>query len=82
MFLYLAYTAPHLPLQVPDEYFQMYKGKIKNRKRKLYAGMVTYLDEAIGNLTETLKDEGMWNDTVFIFTSGRLYPGVLKVSFE
>eukprot|EP00057_Strongylocentrotus_purpuratus_P010841 XP_011665315.1 PREDICTED: arylsulfatase B [Strongylocentrotus purpuratus] len=69
MFMYLSYQAPHLPFEVPDEYFVSYRGKINNRNRRTYAGMVTMLDESIGKLTDTLKEEGLWNDTVFIFST-------------
>eukprot|EP00057_Strongylocentrotus_purpuratus_P007148 XP_011661622.1 PREDICTED: arylsulfatase B-like [Strongylocentrotus purpuratus] len=69
MFMYLSYQAPHLPFEVPDEYFVSYRGKINNRNRRTYAGMVTMLDESIGQLTDTLKEEGLWNDTVFIFST-------------
>ena len=31
--------------------------------------MVTAMDEAIGNVTETLKKKGIFNDTLIIFTA-------------
>ncbi|XP_041480024.1 arylsulfatase B-like [Lytechinus variegatus] len=69
LFMYLAYQAPHLPFEVPDEYFEAYRGDITNKNRRTYAGMVTMLDEAIGNLTDTLKEEGLWDDTVLVFST-------------
>ncbi|XP_071509370.1 arylsulfatase J-like [Diadema antillarum] len=68
LFLYLAYQAPHLPIQVPDSYAYP-RNIIKNKDRRYYAGMISYLDESIGNLIDTLEWWGLWNDTVFVFTS-------------
>ena len=31
--------------------------------------MVTAMDEAIGNITETLKKKGIFNETLIIFTA-------------
>ena len=32
--------------------------------------MVSALDEGIGNITDTFKQKGMWDNTVVIFTTG------------
>ena len=69
MFLYLAFQAVHWPLQVPQQYVQQYEGMIKDKSRRIYAGMVSAMDEAIGNVTKTLKEKGIWNDTVLIFST-------------
>ena len=69
MFLHLAFQAVHLPLQVPQQYIQQYEGVIKDKNRRTYAGMVSAMDEAIGNVTKTLEEKGIWNNTVFIFST-------------
>ena len=35
-----------------------------------FSGMVTCMDEAIKNVTETLKEAGMYDDTIIVFSTG------------
>jgi len=67
-FLYLAFQNPHAPLQVPEHYKTPYE-HIKNEKRKTYCGMVSALDEAVGNVTKALKMWNMADNTLIVFTS-------------
>ncbi|XP_071954759.1 arylsulfatase J-like [Antedon mediterranea] len=68
LFLVVSYQAVHGPLQVPKEYLQPYR-YIKNEKRRIYAGMVTCMDEAVGNITKTLKHTGILENSVIAFTT-------------
>lgn len=66
-FCYLAYNAPHTPLQVPDRYFEKYKERgFDNRVAAIY-GMVDNLDENIGRLLTRLDELNLANDTLVVF---------------
>jgi arylsulfatase A-like enzyme len=80
-FLYLAYTIPHLQLTVPEDSLNEYKGKFDetpvNDKhygrceypRATRAAMITRMDRDIGTLMKLLKDLGLDDNTLVIFTS-------------
>jgi arylsulfatase len=115
-FAYLAFTAPHVPIQVPDSWIERYRGvydagpeairsariakqialklfdkpvnagnmqpgssewfqkpaeyrEKTTRLQEVYAAQVEYMDLAIGRLIESLKQRGLWDNTVFVFLS-------------
>ena len=75
LFLYLPFNAPHTPLHVPEKYLEPYAHLTGNRR--LYAGMVASLDEAIGQIVAAIDEKGMRDNTLFIFSSdnGGDFPG-------
>lgn len=68
MFLYLPFQNVHGPTQAPQEYVDKYQF-IDQKTRREYAAMVDIVDEAIGNVTQTLEQSGLWNDTLLIVTT-------------
>ena len=69
LFLYLAFQAVHSPGEVPQSYKDAYNGSIVDSHRLTFAGMLSCLDEGLGNVTTALADKGMLNDTLVIFTT-------------
>ena len=74
-FLYLAYNAPHYPLQAPRHLSQKYS-HIADRNRRKYLAMIHSLDENVGRVVAALKETGQRNNTVVFFLSdgGGVYP--------
>ncbi|XP_068240198.1 arylsulfatase B-like isoform X2 [Palaemon carinicauda] len=68
MFLYLSFQSVHSPLQVPRNYSDIYSN-IKDHNRRLYLGMVTAMDEAVGRLVTALHETGHYSNSVIIFTT-------------
>jgi len=68
-FLYVAYGAPHPPLQESAEWVEPYASEIAIPSRRLYAAAVTHMDAAIGKLIATLDATGQRENTIVIFFS-------------
>ena len=67
-FLYVAYNAPHAPLQASKKYLDRYQ-HIKDKKRRTYAAMVSAVDDGVGDILATLKEQGIDDNTLVIFLS-------------
>lgn len=66
--LYLAYNAPHTPLQATPKYLSRFD-HIKDPKRKTYAAMVSAVDDGVGQILKTLKKSGIEENTIVVFLS-------------
>jgi arylsulfatase A-like enzyme len=67
-FLYLAYNAPHTPLQATREDYDALSF-IEDHTLRVYAAMLRSLDRNIGRLLSTLRERGLDENTLIIFTS-------------
>lgn len=67
-FMYLAYNAPHSPLQAPQKYLDRFES-IQNPKRKTYAAMVSAIDDGVGTLVNKLEQLKLTENTIVIFLS-------------
>ncbi|MCC7267228.1 MAG: sulfatase-like hydrolase/transferase [Caulobacteraceae bacterium] len=67
-FLYVAYNAPHTPLQAPKKYLDRYPATMEKGPR-IYAAMVSALDDGVGAIRAKLKQTGLEDDTLIVFLS-------------
>jgi arylsulfatase A-like enzyme len=67
-FMYLAYNAPHAPLQAPEKYLKRFD-TIKNTKRKTYAAMVSAIDDGVGKILKKLDELNLSENTMIFFLS-------------
>jgi arylsulfatase A-like enzyme len=67
-FLYLAYNAPHTPLQATSKYLDRFS-TVQAPRRRTYDAMVSAMDDGIGTVLKQLKDKGIDNNTIVIFLS-------------
>ena len=81
-FMYLAYNAPHTPLQaLKSDYDAL--AAIKDHRLRVYAAMIRALDRSVGVVLDSLKANGLDDDTVVIFTSdngGAHYIGLPEIN--
>lgn len=82
-FLYLPYTIPHVGLQAPEEAVKAYLGKFPGEQPyygqngynpskyplSTYAAMITYLDQQIGIIMDKVKELGIDDNTIIMFSS-------------
>jgi len=95
-FLYLAYTIPHLALQVPESTLAEYAGAFPETPypgdhgylphrtpRAAYAAMITHMDHQIARLMLLLDSLGLTERTLVMFSSdnGPTYTGGVDTEF-
>lgn len=78
LFLYVPFNGVHSPFQVPEHYLSLYPQFQGNRK--IYAAMISALDDAVGEIVKALNEEKLSENTLIIFSSdnGGDQPGKLS----
>ena len=95
-FLYYASPLPHVPLQAPQNWVEYYQKKFGEEEpytgqsyfpnrtpHATYASMISCLDEQVGDLTKKLKELGIDQNTLILFSSdnGPTYTGGADAEF-
>jgi len=75
-FIYLAHWGVHTPLQADKADYDALPG-IPEHGRRVYAAMVRSVDRSVGRVLQALRDEGLDDNTLVIFTSDNGAPGYI-----
>ena len=59
----------HAPSEVPARYRDAYNATIEDTHRRTFAGMLSCMDEGIGNVTSALKAKRLLDESLIIFTT-------------
>lgn len=70
-FLYLAYNAPHFPVQPPKEWSDRVRQRDPDlpEKRSNLIAFIEHLDNGIGKVITSLKESGQYENSIILFTS-------------
>ncbi len=78
-FLYLAYFAPHVPLEATEKYLARFPGEMPERRRYALA-MISAMDDGVGRIRDQLKNLGLDKDTLIFFIADNGAP--LKIEMK
>ena len=65
-FLYLAYRAPHVPLDATQQYLDRFPGEMPERRRRALA-MLSAVDDGVGGVLQSLRQYGIEENTLLFF---------------
>ena len=68
-FLYLPYTAVHLPLNEPQQWLDRVSVSVEDQVERHYLASIMHLDDAVGQILDILVERQMDRHTVVVFTS-------------
>jgi arylsulfatase A-like enzyme len=67
-FLYLSFNAPHSPMQAKKDVYERFS-HVADHQRRVWAAMMSSMDEAVGAVRSTLRRLGLERDTLVVFFS-------------
>ena len=68
LLLYVAFNAPHTPIQAETEIINLFED-IKDEYERKYAANIYALDKEIGKIIDSIEEEGILEDTIILFLS-------------
>ena len=70
-FLYLAYNAPHTPIQPPKGWLEKVQARAPDmpKKRARLIALIEHMDHGIGQVLDALRESGLDDETLVVFTS-------------
>ncbi|UCC98495.1 MAG: arylsulfatase [Phycisphaerales bacterium] len=68
LFLYVPFNAVHSPFQAPQSDIDKHK-HIEQKRKRIFAAMVTSMDNAIGRIVTALDERGIRENTLIVFCS-------------
>lgn len=74
-FMYLSFTAPHVPLQESDRWMDLYKESAPDKGHQLYWAAISHLDEAVGRVLTAIERTGQSENTMVVFFGDNGSPG-------
>lgn len=72
----LAHWGPHTPLQAAREDYEAL-AHIPDHRRRVYSAMVRAIDRSVGRVMDTLREQGLEDNTIVIFNSDNGAPGYI-----
>ncbi len=66
--LYFPFNAQHAPAQATQKYLDRFS-QITDQPRKTYAAILSAMDDAVGRVLKTLRENGLEENTLIFFTS-------------
>jgi len=67
LFLYVAFSAPHTPLQATEPWLERF-AHIADLKRRTHVAMIAQMDDAIGRIVAALDRKGLREKTLIVFS--------------
>jgi len=80
-FLYLPFNAQHAPLQAPQKYLDRFP-EIKDEKRKIFAAMMSAMDDAVGKVMNKVRTLGQEENTLVFFIGDNGGPTQATTSYN